>query len=149
MPADKALESLWSRWVSQGQMGFDGKLHLNEAQVFFRLLNDAVSQELGQFQPCIKLFRNHIRNLARGRQLRERLAAAQILIAAQGEQYVQLPELCEEVAAAPSRAEWKQLDLPAAVTSAFVGLVGAVEQGDDARLAYIRLLEVLPAGHPP
>jgi hypothetical protein len=149
MPADKALESLWSRWVSQGRIGFDGKLHLDHTQVFFRLMNDAVSQKLEQFQPCMKVFRNHIRNLARGRELRERLAAAEVLILAQDEHYVQLPDLCEEVGAAPYRAEWKELDLPAAVTSAFVGLVGAVEQGDDARLAYRRLLEALPAGYPP
>ncbi len=149
MPADKALESLWSRWVSQGRVGFDGELHLDHTQVFFRLMNDAVSQELAQFQPCIKLFTNHIRNLARGRELCERLAAAEILILAHHEQYVQLPDLCEEVGAAPYRAEWKELDLPAAVTSAFVGLVGTVEQGGDARLAYTELLKALCAGHPP
>jgi hypothetical protein len=65
-------------------------------------MNDAVAQGLGQFQSCIKLFRNHIRNLARGRELRERLAAAEILILAHDEQYVQLPDLCEEVRAALS-----------------------------------------------
>jgi TIR domain-containing protein len=149
MPADKALENLWSRWVWQGRIGFDGKPHLNQARIFFRLMNDAVAQGLGQFQPCIKLFRNHVRNLARGRELRERLAAAEILMSAVDEHYVHLPDLCEEVGAAPSRAEWKQLDLPAAVTSTFVGLVAAVERGDDARLAYERLLEALPAGRPP
>jgi TIR domain len=149
MPADKALENLWSRWVWQGRIGFDGKLHLTEAQYFFRLMNDAVAQGLSQFQQCIKLFRNHVRNLARGRELRERLAAARILISALHEHYVHLPDLCEEVGAAPYRAEWKQLDLPAAITSAFVELVAAVERGDDALLAYTLLQEALPAGRPP
>lgn len=146
MPKDKALESLWSRWVSQGRIGFDGVLHLDHVSIFFRLMNDAIANGLSQYQECIKLFRNHFRALARGRELRERLAAADILVCAQKERYVQLKDLCEELGAALYSAEWRHLELSAAVTSSFVELVTAVERADDAHAALLRLYEAVHAG---
>lgn len=131
MPKDKALERLWSDWVSRGRTGFDGELHLDHASVIFRLMNDAVAIGLEQYQHCIKLFRGHFRDLARGRELRERLAAARILVCAQEERYVRLRDLCEELRAALYSAEWRHLELSTAATAAFVQFVAVVERGDD------------------
>jgi hypothetical protein len=147
MPKDKALEILWEHWVSHGRIGFDGKLHLDPVSIFFRLMNDAIAEGLSQFQQCIKLFRDHFRALARGRELRERLAAADILVCAQTEGYVQLKDLCEELGAAPYRAEWRHLELSPAVTSSFVELVTAVEleRADDAHAVLLRLHKAVHA----
>ena len=147
MPKEKALEILWSRWVSHGRIGFDGKLRLGSVSIFFRLMNDAIAEGLSQFQQCIKLFRNHFRALARGRELRERLAATDILICAQEERYVQLKDLCEEFRAAIGSAEWKELELSPAVTSLFVQFITAVEleRADDAQAALLRLHKVVHA----
>jgi hypothetical protein len=145
MPNSKALENLWERWISQGQIGFDGKLHADIVILFFRLMNDAIVDGLAQFHPGLKLFRNHFRSLARGRKLQERLAAADILSYAQKEHYTQLPNLCEELSAALSSAEWKELNLPAKITSLFAELVTKAERGDDVMAARLRLYEVVNA----
>ncbi len=134
MPENKALENLWSTWALKGLLADP-----DSACIFFGLMNDAAAEGLKQFDPCIKVFRDHFRNLARGRKLEQRLAAADLLVYAQREHYVLLKELCEELGNAPYRAEWKELKLPAELTSAFVDIARAVERGDDAHPAWLRL----------
>jgi hypothetical protein len=144
MPDAEALGRLWERWVSEGRFDFDGnETHLDMGAMYIRLMNEAVRDDLHQFDHCMKLFRNRLRGLARGREISEVVAAADILYEAQKQEYVRLGELCEELAAAPYTSEWKQLALPEAVSRAFVELVTAIQQGTAAIDSWVRFREVV------
>jgi len=144
MPRDQAVKRLWEKWISDGRFDFDADaLHLDMAALFFSMMNDAARDHLDQFNHGLRLFQNRVRGLGRGRNILEVIAAADILFEAQKHKYVQLKELCEELAAAPSTAEWNRLALPEEVTRAFFELVADIQCGTNGLTSWVKFREVV------